>query len=71
MVVAPRLRNLKMTIRQNIIQNFPVMVEDIEVAENIFVPGVSNLKGRTTRQIPKVVVGDFIEIPSELIDNNQ
>ena len=32
---------------------------------------MSNLKGIKTRQIPKVVVDYFIEIPRELIDNNQ
>ena len=32
---------------------------------------VSILKGRTTRQRPKVVVDDFIEIPRELIENNK
>ena len=58
-------------IRQNIIQNFPVTVEDIEIAENIFGPDLSTLKERTTGQSPKVVVGDFIEIPREMIENNQ
>ena len=50
MLGAPTYRNLKMTIMQNIIHNFPVTVEDIEVAENIFGPDVSILKGRTNRQ---------------------
>ena len=58
-------------IRQNIIQNLPVMAEDIEIAEKIFGPDVSTLKGITTRKRPKVVVDYFIEIPRELIDNNQ
>ena len=60
-----------MMIRQNIIQNFPVTVEDIEMAEKIFGPDVSTLKVKTTRQRPKVVVDDFIEIPIELVNNNQ
>ena len=60
MVVAPTLENLKMMIRQNIIQNLPVTVEDIEIAEKIFGADVSTLKGITTIQRPKVVVGDFI-----------
>ena len=59
MVGAPTLLNLKMMIRQNIIHNFPVTVEDIQIAENIFGPGVSNLKGITTRQRPKMAVDDF------------
>ena len=60
MVGAPALRNLKMMIRNNSFQNFSVTVEDIEIAENIFGPGVYTLKGRTAIQRPKVVVGDFI-----------
>ena len=58
-------------LRHNIIQNFPVMVEDIYIEDNIFSPDVSTLKGRKTRQIPKVVVDSFIEISRELIENNQ
>ena len=60
MVGAITFINLKMMIRQNIIQNFPVTVEDIEIAENIFGPDVSTLKVKTTRQRPKVVVNYFI-----------
>ena len=71
MVGAPSLRKLKMMIRQNIIQNFPVAVEEIEILDKIFGPDVSTLKERTTRQSPKVVVDDFIEIPRELIEKNQ
>ena len=37
-----------MMIRQKIIQNFPVMVEDIDILEKIFGTDVSNLNGRTT-----------------------
>ena len=59
-----------MMIRQNIIQNFPVAVEYIEIGENIFGPNVSTLKGRTKRQSPKVVVDYFIEIPIGIIENN-
>ena len=60
-----------MIIRQNIIQNVPITVEDIDIAENIFGPDMTTLKGRTTRQRKKVVVDDFIEIPIELVNNNQ
>ena len=41
------------------------------MTEKIFDPDVSTLKGTTTRKRPKVVVDYFIEIPRELIDNNQ
>ena len=57
------MRNLKMMTRQNIINNLPVMVEDIEKEGKIFGPDVSTLKGITTTKRPKVVVDDFIELP--------
>ena len=60
-----------MMIRKNIIQNYPVTVEVIETAENIFGPGVSTLKGIKTRQRLNVVVDDSIEIPREMIGFNQ
>ena len=49
MVGAPKLLNLKIMIRQNIIQNFPVAVEDIEVLEKIFGPDVSHLEGKNNK----------------------
>ena len=49
-----------MMIRQNIIHNFPVTVEDIEIGGNVFGPDVPSLKGKTTRQKPKAVVDYFI-----------
>ena len=49
-----------MTIMQNIIHNFPVMVEYIDISEKIFGPDVSTLKVRTTGKSPKVVVEVFI-----------
>ena len=60
MVGVTKLQNLKIKIRHNIIQNFPVTVEDIEIADKIFGPDVSILKVITTRQSPEVVVYDFI-----------
>ena len=67
MVGAPTFRNLKIMIRNNIIHNLPVTVEDIDIAEIIFGPDVYTLKGTKMRQRPKLVVEDFIEIPKELI----
>ena len=43
-------------IRQNIIQSFPVIVYDIDIAENIFGPDMSTLRAITEIQRSKVVV---------------
>ena len=45
---------------QKIIQNLPVMVENIDITGNIFGHDVSTLKETTTRKSPKVVVNDFM-----------
>ena len=69
-VGAPSLQIFKMMIRHNIIHNYPVTV-DIDMVDKTFGLYVSNLRGIITRQRPKLVVDEFIEIPSELIENNQ
>ena len=56
MVGAPTLQNLNMVIRQKIIENFSVKFEDIEIAQNIFGPDVSTLKGRTAIQSKKCLL---------------
>ena len=63
MVGLSTLRSFKMIIRQNIIQNFPFTIKDIEIAGKIFGTDVSTLNLITTIQSSKVVVGGFIEIP--------
>ena len=47
------------------------MVEDIDIAEKVFVTYVYTLKGIIIRQRPKLVVDNFIEIPREIIENNR
>ena len=63
MIGALTLRNLKIMISHNIVTSSPETVEDIKVSEKIFGPDVSTLKGRTTRQRPKVAVDIFFKVP--------
>lgn len=65
------MENLKFMVRQNLLQNFPVTIEDINNSEKIFGKDVSTLKGRSTRKRPIPFVDDCIDIPKEIIDNNQ
>jgi hypothetical protein len=56
----------------NIIKNCPVTVEDVNIADQIFGPDMSSLKGKSTRRKPKPPVRqDLIEIPKELITKHQ
>ncbi len=66
----PTMENFKSLLRMNIIKNCPVTVDDINIAEKIFGPDVSSLKGKSTRQKPKPVREDLIEIPKELISQH-
>ena len=65
------MTNMKAVIRQNLIRNCPVTTEDVNLAEEIFGPDISTLKGRFTRPSPTTVVDDLIEIPEELKKKNQ
>ena len=54
----------------NIIQNCPVTVKDVSIAEKIYGPDISSLKGKSTRWKPKPMEKDTTEIPKELIAKN-
>ena len=70
-VGTPTVENFKALLRSNVIQNCPVTVEDVNIAEKIFGPSVSSLKGKSTRQKPKPVRADVIEIPQELVEKHR
>ena len=69
-VGAPSVQNFKALIKMNAIANCPVTIEDVNIAEDIFGPDISTLKGKSTRPKTKVVVNDEIEIPNEIIEKN-
>jgi hypothetical protein len=60
------VENFKAILRQNIITNCPVTIEDVSNAERIFGADIGSLKGKTTRKKPIPVKTDWIEIPIEL-----
>ena len=55
----------------NAIQNCPVTVEDVKIAERIFRPDMLSLKGKLTRRKPKPVRKDVVEIPAEITEKHQ
>jgi hypothetical protein len=69
-VGTPTMDNFKSILRMNVIKNCPVTVKDVNIANKIFGPDMSSLKGKSTRQKPKPVRKDFIEIPKELIEKH-
>ena len=70
-VGCPTLENFKSILNQNIIQNCPVTVEDVNIAESIFGPDMGTLKGKTVRRKPPIVKSDLVEIPPELKEKHQ
>lgn len=67
----PSVENYKHILRQNLIRNCPVTIEDVNIAEKIFGPDIGTLKGKSTRKKTVPVKSDFIEIPPELRDLHQ
>ncbi len=63
----PSVKDFKNIVKMNATKNCPVTVEDINIAEKIFGPDVSSLKGKTTRSKPKVIVKDYIDVPKEIL----
>ena len=61
---APSCAGLKKLLRMNIINNCPVLHEDVELAMKIFGRDVAVLKGRETKPRPPVVTKeDVIDLP--------
>ena len=55
----------------NAIHNCPVTVEDVKIAERIFGPDMSSLKGKSMRRKPKPVRKDLVEIPNEITEKHR
>ena len=70
-VGTPTVENFKGLLRQNLIQDCPITIEDVIIAEKIFGPDISSLKGKSTRTRPNPVVDDVIDIPPEIKEENK
>ena len=68
---APGVQNMKGIMRQNILDNCPVTNEDLRIADAVYGPDISTLRGRSTRPSPKKIVENQIEIPMELLRHNR
>ena len=71
MVGAPDMNKFKLAVRAGMFKNCPLTESDIVVADKIYGPSVSALKGKNKRPTPRRVVDDWIEIPKELLDMNR
>jgi pyruvate/2-oxoacid:ferredoxin oxidoreductase alpha subunit len=67
----PLLKDFKMIIASNAIENITITINDINIAKKVFGPDIRALKGKTMHQKPAPVVSDNVEIPKELIYYHQ
>jgi len=67
MVGCPTVESFKHMLRQRIIRNCPVTIDDVNNAEKIFGADIGATKGKTTRSKPKPVKEDWVEVPPEII----
>ncbi len=65
------MENFKALLKMNIIKNCLITIEDVKIAEDIYGPDMSMLKGKSTRMRPNVVKNDCIKVPEEICMRNQ
>jgi hypothetical protein len=63
----PSLKDFKWVIRSNHIKNFPMTVQDIDVALTIWGNNVAALRGKTTQSKAIPVDRDYVKVPMELM----
>ena len=63
---SPSTYDLKAIITQNLIQDNPITIEDVDLATQIFGADIGCLKGKSTRKKPIIARNNMIELPSEL-----
>ncbi len=64
----PTERELAGMVREKLIANCPVTIQDIHNANRIFGPDLANLRSKTTRKQPEHVRVDYVEIPRNLVN---
>ena len=66
-VGSPTVEVFKAMLKGNVIKNCRITAPDVDIAEKIYGPAISTLKGKTTRKTPKAMVADEVLIPQELL----
>ena len=64
----PSTKDFKNMVTNNLINNCPITIEDIKIAEDIYGPNIATLKGKTVRKNPVPVKEDYIEVPSSILN---
>lgn len=67
----PSIKDFKLMIVNNMINNCPILVEDVDRAEKLYGPSIQALKGKTVRQTSVPVVTDYVEVPPHILRENK
>ena len=68
-LVAPSSAQFKALLRQKLVQNFAFQGKEVELAQKIFGPDVSTLKGKSNIPRPWKIMDHKIEIPAEFFEH--
>ena len=63
----PTTTDLKAIIRMNLIKDCKENTEDMNLAERVYGPHISSLKGKSARTKSAPVTSNIIELPEELL----
>lgn len=66
----PSTRDLVTMVCTGLIKILPINVQDIQVANNIFGPGIPSLKKKMVRKTPPAVVTNYIPVPQHIYNRN-
>ena len=66
----PTVTNFKHILRQQLIKNCPVTLDNIDQAEKIFGLDMGTLKGKSTQKKPTPVKHNNIDIPPEILEKH-
>ena len=67
----PSVQDFKAMIKNNLILNCPVTLDDIERASKIYGANIAALKGKTVRTKSDPVISDYIAVPEDVLQANR
>ena len=67
MIANPTKRGFSGMVREQLLTNCPVTLQDVGNASQIFGPDLANLRGKTTRTKPERVKVEYEYIPQDFV----
>jgi hypothetical protein len=67
MIANPTERKFSPMVREKLLANCPVTVQDVNNAHHIYGRDLANIRGKTTRRKPEHVQIDYVQIPRDFV----